>query len=168
METHTSLYLPNSLITAPADTTMIRYVHNFSFGRGCRGTKNHNLIDNMNKKLEQTHKKISDVKRKCTETAKTCLQMHVENVSRAFASIRSSLMSTSFIIYWGSHVLWIRSRNVKALINGCSIAWFPFSLLHYSFTLSTLNNFFGIFYGISFFIRKSNNIKYLHFSKQYP
>lgn len=46
-----------------------------------RGTKNHNLIDNMNKKLEQTHKKISDVKRKCTETAKTCLQMHVENVS---------------------------------------------------------------------------------------
>lgn len=48
----------------------------------CRGTKNHNLIDNMNKKLEQTHKKISDVKRKCTETAKTCLQMHAENVSK--------------------------------------------------------------------------------------
>lgn len=47
-----------------------------------RGTKNHNLIDNMNMKLAQTQKKISDVKRKCTETAKTCLQMHAaENVS---------------------------------------------------------------------------------------
>lgn len=68
----------------------------------CRGTKNHNLIDNMNKKLEQTRKKISDVKRKCTETAKTCLQMHVENVSRKKWIlpwyVRSSLMSTSFII----------------------------------------------------------------------
>lgn len=78
----------------------------------CRGTKNHNLIDNMNMKLAQTQKKISDVKRKCTETAKTCLQMHAaENVSKALllfqrvhhhvVAIRSSLMSTSFI-YWGS------------------------------------------------------------------
>ncbi|XP_070492802.1 uncharacterized protein [Chironomus tepperi] len=42
-------------------------------------TKNHNLIDNLSKKLAQTQKKIDDVKIKCTETAKNCLQMHVEN-----------------------------------------------------------------------------------------
>lgn len=44
-----------------------------------RETRNHNLID---KKLAQTNKKIVDVKRKCTEATKHCLQMQLENVSR--------------------------------------------------------------------------------------
>jgi hypothetical protein len=35
----------------------------------------------MHKKLAQTHKKINDVKRKCTEATKQCLQIQFENVS---------------------------------------------------------------------------------------
>lgn len=138
--------------------------YNF-FSDICRGTKNHNLIDNMNKKLEQTHKKISDVKRKCTETAKTCLQMHVENVSKKKVyfliawewgcAIRSSLWCRRRL-YWVSHVLWIRSRNVKdfcALINDCSMI--PIFLLkflgnfqHFHLNIlclkETRNDFFSI------------------------
>jgi hypothetical protein len=116
----------------------------FSGGDVCRGTKNHNLIDNMNKKLEQTHKKISDVKRKCTETAKTCLQMHVGNVSRkkvVESAIRSSLMSTSFILRQSCFMNSVTQCEIFALINGCSIARFPFSLLPTLPWLSTLNNF---------------------------
>lgn len=47
-----------------------------------RGTHNHNLIDNVQKKLEQTNKKLSEVKRKCTKATKHCLKMQMESVSR--------------------------------------------------------------------------------------
>lgn len=46
-----------------------------------RETRNHSLIDNMHKKLAQTNKKISDVKRTCTEATKHCLEVQIENVS---------------------------------------------------------------------------------------
>lgn len=47
-----------------------------------RGTNNHHLIDNVQKKLEQTNKKLCEVKRKCTKAAKHCLKMQMESVSR--------------------------------------------------------------------------------------
>lgn len=43
-------------------------------------TKNHNLIDNMHKKLAQTNKKINDVKRKCMDATRHCLQIQFENL----------------------------------------------------------------------------------------
>lgn len=52
--------------------------------RSNRETRNHNLIDDMHKKLAQTNKKLNDVKRKCTTTAKQCLQVQLENVSEKF------------------------------------------------------------------------------------
>lgn len=61
-----------------------------SFVRIYRETRNHNLIDNVNKKLAQTNKKLNEVKRKCTETAKHCLQAQFENVSTQNFSIMRS------------------------------------------------------------------------------
>lgn len=111
----------------------------------CRGTKNHNLIDNMNKKLEQTHKKISAVKRKCTETAKTCLQMHVENVSKKKViawecSKVVSLMSTSFILSQSCFMNSVtQSKDFCGLINDCSMIPIFFPLTPWKFRDFHLN-----------------------------
>ncbi|KAG5679242.1 hypothetical protein PVAND_008822 [Polypedilum vanderplanki] len=75
-------------------------------------TKNHNLIDNFNKKLAQTQKKIDEVKRKCTETAKNCLQMHVENHLSQNRKLQTKQMECEL-----GHIKSVVDRNIRELKN---------------------------------------------------
>lgn len=70
----------------------------------------------MHQKLAQTNKKLNDVKRKCTETAKQCLQMQFENVSEKFFPCRKKWVfnnRTFHVFHSHIHQLLINSTSPK-------------------------------------------------------
>lgn len=146
MYTHSHIYFcqsPHHCSCWYYHDSICTYLFFFSGADLCRGTKNHNLIDNMNKKLEQTHKKISDVKRKCTETAKTCLKMHVSRKKFLLHGCRSSLKLTSFILMQSCFMNSVTQSLSFTLINGCSIVWSLLSnILKFSSFICNIHKFY--------------------------
>lgn len=116
---------------AAFDLTCFSFV--FFSSRPPRGTNNRHLIDSMHMKLEQTNKKLGEVKSKCTKAVKSCLRMQMESVSRR-----------SLIELWR---VWCGKREKWRENGNCSWAGgkenFPFYFDFYYFSAHTWGSLFS-------------------------
>lgn len=104
--------------------------------RPLRGTNNRHLIDSMHMKLEQTNKKLGEVKSKCTKAVKSCLRMQMESVSR-----RSLIELWRVLCGKGKGKM---KRKWKLLVGGRKKN-FPFYFDFYYFSAHTWGSLFSHF-----------------------